>query len=104
MVDGQAARPRGDRDLDCRERPLAAHDTMEMPVWGPMFRAFESDSRVRERITNLVAHVELLQLSSTASGDAGSRLFRTYCASCHGTSAHGPVRQQKAALEPLLFG
>ncbi|MBI4887975.1 MAG: c-type cytochrome [Acidobacteria bacterium] len=73
-------------------RPLPAHGTIEMPVWGPMFRAFESDARVRERIANLVGYIETLQRSSTAGDDEGSRLFRAHCAGCHGADArgHGP--------------
>ena len=70
-------------------RALPAHGTTEMPVWGPMFRAFEADGRVRERITNLVSFVESIQQPSTAAGDPGSQLFRTYCASCHGEDARG---------------
>jgi len=70
-------------------RALPAHGTTEMPVWGPMFRAFESDARVRERITNLVSFLESIQQPSTAAGDPGSQLFRTYCASCHGEDARG---------------
>ena len=85
-------------------RPLAAHGTTEMPVWGPMFRAFESDARVRERIANLVAHLESLQMPSTAPGDVGSQLFSTYCASCHGTSARGggPLAAQLLRMPPDL--
>lgn len=70
-------------------RTPAAHGTTEMPVWGPMFRAFESDARVRERIANLVTYIETLQQPSTAPGDTGSRLFRAHCASCHGIDARG---------------
>ena len=75
-----------------------------MPVWGPMFRAFESDGRVRERIANLVSHVESLQVPSTAPGDAGSQLFGTYCASCHGTAARGdgPLAEQLRHRPPDL--
>ncbi|HEX5110205.1 MAG TPA: c-type cytochrome [Vicinamibacterales bacterium] len=70
-------------------RAPAAHGTTEMPIWGPMFRAFESDARVRERIENLVTHIESMQQASSGSSDAGAQAFRTYCASCHGTSARG---------------
>ena len=70
-------------------RPLRAHGTIEMPVWGPMFRVFESDARVRERIANLVTYIERLQQPSTGSDDLGSQLFRSHCASCHGTDARG---------------
>ena len=66
-------------------RQLDAHGTTEMPVWGPMFRAFESDARVRERIENLLTYVESIQVPSTGVNDEGSRLFRAHCASCHGT-------------------
>ncbi len=85
-------------------RPVAAHGTTEMPVWGPMFRAFESDARVRERIANLVAHVEALQAPSTAPGDAGNQLFRTFCASCHGTNGrgNGPLAEQLRRMPPDL--
>jgi mono/diheme cytochrome c family protein len=70
-------------------RELAAHGTTEMPVWGPMFRAFESDVRARERIGNLVAYIETLQLPSTGPRDQGSQLFMRHCASCHGADARG---------------
>ena len=36
-------------------RTLPTHGPAEMPVWGPTFRAFETDVRVQERIKNLVA-------------------------------------------------
>ena len=75
-----------------------------MPVWGPMFRAFESDARARERITNLVSHIESIQAPSTGSNDTGSQLFRTYCASCHGTTGggNGPVAEQLRRTPPDL--
>lgn len=85
-------------------RPLAAHGTTEMPVWGPMFRAFESDARVRERIANLVSHIESLQAPSTAPDDTGGQLFRTYCATCHGTTGrgNGPLAEQLRRMPPDL--
>jgi mono/diheme cytochrome c family protein len=55
-------------------RTPAAHGTTEMPVWGPMFRVFESDARVRERISNLVSYIERLQQPSRRRDDARSRL------------------------------
>ena len=70
-------------------RTLAAHGTTEMPIWGPMFRAFESDARARERIANLVSFIESMQVATSASNTPGSQLFRTYCASCHGSTARG---------------
>jgi mono/diheme cytochrome c family protein len=85
-------------------RPEPAHGSSEMPVWGPLFRAFESDARVRARVESLVAHIGTLQMPSTAPGDAGSVLFRTYCASCHGSDARGsgPVAAQMRRLPPDL--
>ena len=42
--------------------PIPAHGTAEMPVWGPIFRSLDpSDSRVKVRIANLVAHIESIQ-------------------------------------------
>lgn len=85
-------------------RALPAHGSTEMPVWGPMFRAFESDARVRERITNLVSFVESIQQPSTAAGDAGRQLFSTYCASCHGATGrgNGPLADQLRRMPPDL--
>jgi mono/diheme cytochrome c family protein len=85
-------------------RTPAAHGSTEMPIWGSMFRAFESDARVRERIGNLVAYVESLQVPTTGTDDAGSRLFRTYCASCHGTTGRGdgPMAMQLRRMPPDL--
>jgi mono/diheme cytochrome c family protein len=43
-------------------RPLAAHGTSEMPVWGPTFRSLDpSDARVKIRIENIVSYIESLQ-------------------------------------------
>ena len=70
-------------------RTVAAHGTTEMPIWGPLFRAFESDARARVRIENLVSHLESLQAPSTGPGDIGSQLFRMHCASCHGATGRG---------------
>jgi mono/diheme cytochrome c family protein len=85
-------------------RALSAHGTTEMPVWGPMFRMFESDARVRERIENLVTHLESLQRPTTRAGDPGAQVFRTYCASCHGTTArgNGPLADQLRHAPPDL--
>jgi len=48
-------------------RQLAAHGTTEMPVWGPLFRAFETDARVRERIENLLTYIESIQVAPTGA-------------------------------------
>jgi len=85
-------------------RPLTAHGTSEMPVWGAIFRTFESDARVRERIANLVSYVESIQAPTTAPDDAGSQLFRTHCASCHGTAGRGdgPLAELLRRMPPDL--
>jgi len=44
-------------------RPVPAHGTTAMPVWGPTFRSLEpSDALVKQRIANVVQYVESLQL------------------------------------------
>ena len=82
----------------------AAHGTTEMPIWGPLFRAFESDGRARVRLDNVVAYLETIQAPSTGSGDAGSQLFRAYCSSCHGADARGagPMAAQLRREPPDL--
>lgn len=70
-------------------RTLAAHGTTEMPIWGPIFLAFESDAVVRQRLQNVVDYIESIQAPTTAAGDLGSRLFRLHCAACHGATGVG---------------
>jgi mono/diheme cytochrome c family protein len=86
------------------DRSLAAHGTTEMPIWGPLFRAFESDARVRERIENLLTHLESLQRPASGATDEGAQAFRTYCASCHGSAArgNGPMTDQLRKPPPDL--
>ena len=70
-------------------RPIAAHGSPEMPVWGVVFRGLDSsEARVRLRIEGLVGHIETLQ-ASIAPGRSGEQLFRTYCATCHGQDGQG---------------
>ena len=90
------------RSLVAGEGALSAHGTSEMPVWGPMFRMFESDARVRERIENLLNYLETLQRPSTGANDPGRQAFRTYCASCHGPAGRGdgPVAVQLRQSPP----
>lgn len=86
-------------------RPVAAHGSSDMPVWGPIFRVFDaSDARVRRRVDNIVDYVETLQAPSTGVKDTGSQLFRTYCASCHGTTArgNGPLADSLRHMPPDL--
>jgi mono/diheme cytochrome c family protein len=43
-------------------RPVGAHGTEDMPVWGPIFRSLDpSDARVKVRIQNVVDYLESLQ-------------------------------------------
>ena len=70
-------------------RTVAAHGTVEMPIWGPLFSAFESEARTRLRIENLVSYIESIQVPSTGPKGLGSQLFRTHCATCHGSTGRG---------------
>ena len=70
-------------------RALNAHGTTEMPIWGPIFRAFESDARVRVRLDNLVTYIASIQAPTSGKSAPGAQAFHAYCASCHGASAHG---------------
>jgi mono/diheme cytochrome c family protein len=46
---------------------IPAHGSKEMPVWGPIFRALDSDTtRNAARIENLVAYLESLQVRGPA--------------------------------------
>jgi mono/diheme cytochrome c family protein len=85
-------------------RTVAAHGTTEMPVWGPLFRAFESNARVNVRIDNLVAYLETVQAPQGHPVNSGVTLFRTYCASCHGADARGagPMADQLRRMPPSL--
>jgi mono/diheme cytochrome c family protein len=76
----------------------AAHGSSEMPVWGPTLRALDaSDARVTVRLQNLVSFIESLQQAPVAAAGAspgaepvdGARLFRAYCAPCHGATGRG---------------
>ena len=43
-------------------KPVAAHGSGEMPVWGPIFRALDpSDARAKARIAALTAHINAIQ-------------------------------------------
>jgi mono/diheme cytochrome c family protein len=76
-------------------RPITAHGSSEMPVWGPAFRALDAtDRRAAVRVSAIVDHLQSLQ-----SSENGAVLFREHCASCHGASGHGgasAVRSRKA--------
>jgi mono/diheme cytochrome c family protein len=84
---------------------IAAHGPRDMPVWGFVFRGLDpSEIRVRLRLENLVAFVESLQDGAGGTADLGTRLFRTYCASCHGVNAlgDGPIAKQLLQGAPEL--
>jgi mono/diheme cytochrome c family protein len=41
---------------------IPAHGTIDMPVWGPIFRSLDSsEARIRIRIDNLVSYLESIQ-------------------------------------------
>jgi len=90
--------------LTWARRPVPAHGTSEMPIWGSIFSAFDSEIRVRDRIENLVAHIESLQLPSSGPNHPGGQLFKVYCASCHGLTGRGdgPVAEQLRKPPPDL--
>ena len=85
-------------------RTVVAHGTQAMPIWGPMFRMFESDARAKVRIDNLVAYIETLQVKSSQPVDVGRNLFRASCAACHGVDARGagPLASELRRLPPSL--
>src|SRR6188768_1835101 len=53
-------------------RTVSAHGTTEMPIWGPLFRAFESDARVRVRIDNLINYLESVQSRPSQPTELGA--------------------------------
>jgi len=43
-------------------KAMAAHGSVEMPVWGPIFRALDSsDARAKARIASLVSYIASIQ-------------------------------------------
>ena len=85
-------------------RPIAAHGTSDMPVWGPLFRFFESDILARERVANIVTYIASLQQKPGGSADRAAQLFKTYCAACHGANGRGagPASEQFRKIPPDL--
>ncbi len=79
------------------ERPITAHGSGDMPVWGWVFKVLEpSEVRAEVRIDNVVAYIETLQEPPVASVAVGRQVFMTYCATCHGAEGRGggPVASQ----------
>ena len=71
------------------------------------FRALDpSEVRVRLRLENLVAFIESLQDGGIQPSELGLRLYRTYCASCHGPNAlgDGPMAKHLLQAAPELAG
>src|SRR5262245_46160980 len=61
--------PRADIVRFVSEGPklIPAHGSIDMPVWGPIFRAIDpSEPRARIRIDNLVSFLESIQAKETA--------------------------------------
>jgi mono/diheme cytochrome c family protein len=49
-------------------RDVKAHGPSDMPVWGPIFGGLDpSDVRVKQRIDNVVAYIESLQVPPTGA-------------------------------------
>ncbi len=78
------------------ERPITAHGSGDMPVWGWVFKNLEPSDRAEVRIDNVVAYIETLQEPPVVSLAAGRQIFMTYCAACHGAEGRGggPVAPQ----------
>ena len=47
------------------DRMPAAHGSMDMPVWGPIFKSVGSNSTATLRLRNLVKHVQSMQVNAT---------------------------------------
>ena len=75
---------------------LALHGGLDMPVWGPVFRALEPDEREAVRLRNVVAFVESMQRPAAVGGASadqnGAQVFRSFCSSCHGAKGEGAGR------------
>jgi mono/diheme cytochrome c family protein len=43
------------------DKPRPAHGSLEMPIWGPVFRGVQSDAAAAVRLANLVKFLESIQ-------------------------------------------
>lgn len=80
---------------------IASHGSREMPVWGPIFHQIENDvDRGDVRMDNLVKYLESIQSTRPAQeepakttppegGPSGAKLYKKYCAACHGNDLKG---------------
>jgi len=61
--DGRFPRDEVSANVTGTGRPVTAHGTSEMPVWGPTFRSLDpSDARVKVRIDYIVDFIESIQV------------------------------------------
>jgi mono/diheme cytochrome c family protein len=72
----------------------AIHGSLDMPVWGPTFRAIDPNGQEAIRLRNLVAFVASIQRPAVAAAQSlidpdGAEIYRNYCFSCHGPGARG---------------
>ena len=82
-------------------RPVAAHGTSDMPVWGPAFRMLDAtDTRAQVRVSAIVDHLQSLQ-----APENGAALYRANCAGCHGPVGRGgpAVTTRKAPPDLTKF-
>jgi mono/diheme cytochrome c family protein len=50
-----------ERVISGSDRNMAAHGSLDMPVWGPVFRTAQSDASASVRLANLVKFLESIQ-------------------------------------------
>jgi mono/diheme cytochrome c family protein len=50
-----------ERVISGSDKVRPAHGSLEMPMWGPVFRSAQSDAAATVRLANLVKHLESLQ-------------------------------------------
>lgn len=72
------------------ERPVTAHGTGDMPVWGTIFRYLDrTDTISNVRIDQVAGFIATLQDPPLVSALGGGQLFAAYCAACHGSDGRG---------------
>jgi mono/diheme cytochrome c family protein len=58
---GVLSKPDLEMALIGKGRPIPAHGTADMPMWGPIFNSMYGEGGARARLTNLVAYIEAMQ-------------------------------------------
>jgi mono/diheme cytochrome c family protein len=72
------------------DRPITAHRTGDMPVWGTIFQILDRSNREAQvRVDNVVAYLETLQVPPSVSVESGGQLYVAYCERCHGPNGRG---------------